>query len=170
MRRLRALHGGVLVLPKFWQFCSELKKNWSSGATEFGAWIGNGTVNVWKSTKHKLHKIWHSQGCARYAKILLSAKYCFCSVDFHTFGVFIPLNLQLSIQISLSVVPESKFLQVQMKNGKISWNRAHPTTENPLTIQFHLKFIFDKDDRIVLEQNIFRKEATSSCSISSRHV
>ena len=51
---------GVLVLLKFWQFWSELTKTWSSGTTECGVWIGNCNVKVWKSTEHKLHKIWCS--------------------------------------------------------------------------------------------------------------
>ena len=37
-----------------------LQKNWSSGATESGVWIGNCNVKWWKSTEHKLHKIWCS--------------------------------------------------------------------------------------------------------------
>ena len=51
---------GVLVFLKFGQCSSELTKTWSSGATEYGVWIGNCNVKVWKSTEHKLHKIWHS--------------------------------------------------------------------------------------------------------------
>ena len=51
---------GVLVFPKFGQFSSELTKTWSSGATKCGVWIGNCNVKVWKSTEHKLHKIWRS--------------------------------------------------------------------------------------------------------------
>ena len=37
------------------------KKTWSSGATEFGVWIDNCNVKVWKSTEDKLHKIWNSK-------------------------------------------------------------------------------------------------------------
>ena len=51
---------GVLVLLKFWQFSNELTKTWSSGTTECRVWIGNCNVKVWKSTEHKLHKIWCS--------------------------------------------------------------------------------------------------------------
>ena len=54
----RALTRGVLVFLKFGQFSSELTKTWSSGATECGVWIGNCNAKVWKSTEHKLHKIW----------------------------------------------------------------------------------------------------------------
>ena len=50
----------VLVFLKFGQFSSELTKTWSSGATECRVWIGNCNVKVWKSTEHKLHKIWRS--------------------------------------------------------------------------------------------------------------
>ena len=45
------LSRGVLVLLTFWHFSSELTETWISGATESG---------VWKSTEHKLHKIWRS--------------------------------------------------------------------------------------------------------------
>ena len=51
---------GVLVFLKFGQFSSELTKTWSSGATECDVWIGKCNVKVWKSTEHKLHKIWRS--------------------------------------------------------------------------------------------------------------
>ena len=51
---------GVLVFLKFGKLSSELTKTWSSGATECRVWIGNCNVKVWKSTEHKLHKIWHS--------------------------------------------------------------------------------------------------------------
>ena len=51
---------GRLVLLKFWQFSSELTKTWSSGNTKCRVWIGKCNVKVWKSTEHKLHKIWHS--------------------------------------------------------------------------------------------------------------
>ena len=46
------------VLLTFWQFSSEPTKTWSSGSTECRIWIGNCNVKVWKSTEHKLHKIW----------------------------------------------------------------------------------------------------------------
>ena len=36
------------------------KKIGSLGATESEVWIGNFNVKVWKSTEHKLHKIWRS--------------------------------------------------------------------------------------------------------------
>ena len=49
----------MLVLLKFWQFSSELTKTFS-GNTESRVWIGTCNVNVWKSTKHKVHKIWRS--------------------------------------------------------------------------------------------------------------
>ena len=45
---------------RFAEILSELTKTWSSGATECGVWIGNCNVKVWKSTEHKLHKIWRS--------------------------------------------------------------------------------------------------------------
>ena len=45
------------------------QKTWSSGATECRAWIGNCNVKVWKSTEHKLHKIWHSlKFCTNWGK------------------------------------------------------------------------------------------------------
>ena len=46
---------------RFAEIASELTKAWSSGATEFGVWIGNCNVKVWKSTEDKLHKIWNSK-------------------------------------------------------------------------------------------------------------
>ena len=46
---------------RFAEIASELTKAWSSGATEFGIWIGNCNVKVWKSTEDKLHKIWNSK-------------------------------------------------------------------------------------------------------------
>ena len=45
---------------RFAKIASELTKAWSSGTTEFGVWIGNCNVKVWKSTEDKLHKIWNS--------------------------------------------------------------------------------------------------------------
>ena len=77
------LSWGVLVLLKFWVNSQKLG---SSGATECRVWIGNCNVKVWKSTEHKLHKIWRSvkfqpnehtpgeaiciiQGCARFPEI-----------------------------------------------------------------------------------------------------
>ena len=60
LRGLVSIPWGVLVLLKFWQFTSKLTKTWSSGATECRVWIGNCNVKVWKSTEHKLHKIWRS--------------------------------------------------------------------------------------------------------------
>ena len=51
---------GVLVLLKFGQFLHEHKETGSSGATESGVWIGYFNVKAWKTTEHKLHKIWHS--------------------------------------------------------------------------------------------------------------
>ena len=52
------LYWGVPVFIKFGQFSSELTKTWSSGATKCGVWIGNCNVKVWKSTEHKLQKMW----------------------------------------------------------------------------------------------------------------
>ena len=46
---------------RFAEIASQLTKAWSSGATEFGVWIGNCNVKVWKSTEDKLHKIWNSK-------------------------------------------------------------------------------------------------------------
>ena len=45
---------------RFAEILSELTKTWSLGATECRVWIGNCNVKVWKSTEHKLHKIWRS--------------------------------------------------------------------------------------------------------------
>ena len=119
---------GVLVLPKFWQFSSELTKTWSSGATECGVWIGNCNVKVWKSTEHKLHNIWrsvqfqqneHTPGVCSFCRNLTERQilWSLCSVDFHT------LTLQLPIQTSHSVAPE---LQVFVSSLKFSVKRAHP--------------------------------------------
>ena len=47
----------------FAEILSELTKTWSSGATNCRLCIGNCNVNVWKSTEHKLHKIWRSLNC-----------------------------------------------------------------------------------------------------------
>ena len=55
---------GFMYAPgcaRFAETASELTKAWSSGATEFGVWIGNCNVKVWKSTEDKLHKIWNSK-------------------------------------------------------------------------------------------------------------
>ena len=41
-------------------FSPERAQTWSLGATESEVWIGNLNVKAWKSTKHKLHKIWRS--------------------------------------------------------------------------------------------------------------
>ena len=60
LSKMQEHFGGVFVLLKFWQFSTELPKTWSSGATECAVWIGNCNVKVWKSTEHKLHKIWRS--------------------------------------------------------------------------------------------------------------
>ena len=49
-----------LGCARFAEIASELTKAWSSGATEFGVWIGNCNVKVWKSTEDKLHKISNS--------------------------------------------------------------------------------------------------------------
>ena len=54
-------HRGVLVLLRFGQFSCELQKTGSSGATESEVWIGNFNVKAWKTTEHKLHKIWRSR-------------------------------------------------------------------------------------------------------------
>ena len=50
-----------LGCARFVEIASELTKTWSSGFTEFGVWIGNCNVKVWKSTEDKLHKIWNSK-------------------------------------------------------------------------------------------------------------
>ena len=52
---------GALGCARFTEIASELTKTASSGATEFGVWIGNCNVKVWKSTEDKLHKIWNSK-------------------------------------------------------------------------------------------------------------
>ena len=51
---------GVLVLFKFGHFSCELKESGSSDATESGVWTGNFNAKAWKTTRHKLHKIWRS--------------------------------------------------------------------------------------------------------------
>ena len=50
----------VLVFLKFWHFSCELEETESLGATESEVWIGNFNVKAWKTTAHKLHKIWGS--------------------------------------------------------------------------------------------------------------
>ena len=54
------LHWGVLVFMNFSHFSAELKETGSLGATESEVWIGNLNVKAWKTTEHKLHKIWCS--------------------------------------------------------------------------------------------------------------
>ena len=53
-------HGGVHVFLNFGHFSPECTQTWSLGATEGEVWIGNFSVKAWKTTKYKLHKIWHS--------------------------------------------------------------------------------------------------------------
>ena len=55
-----ANYWGVLIFLKFGHFSRELKETGSSGATESEVWIGNFNVKAWKTTEHKLHKIWFS--------------------------------------------------------------------------------------------------------------
>ena len=50
----------VFVFLKFWHFSPERKETGSLGATGSEVWIGNFNVKAWKTTKHKLHKIWRS--------------------------------------------------------------------------------------------------------------
>ena len=78
-----------LGCARFAENLSELTKTWSSGATECGVWIGNCNVKVWKSTEHKLHKIWrsvqfqqneHTPGSREKLQNLLELKY---SEHFH---------------------------------------------------------------------------------------
>ena len=49
---------GVLVFLKFRHFSCELKETVSLAATESEVWIGNFNEKAWKTTKHKLHKVW----------------------------------------------------------------------------------------------------------------
>ena len=51
---------GVLVFLKILHFSPERKETGGLGATESEVWIGNFNVKAWKTTEHKLHKIWHS--------------------------------------------------------------------------------------------------------------
>ena len=51
---------GVLLFLKFGHFSCELKETGSLGGTESEVWIGNFNVKAWKTTDHKLHKIWPS--------------------------------------------------------------------------------------------------------------
>ena len=60
-----SLSGSVLVLLKF-QVNSQ--RSWSSGTTKFWVWIGNCNVKVWKSTEHKLHKMWNSNFLPKFRK------------------------------------------------------------------------------------------------------
>ena len=48
----------VLVFLNFWHFSLKLKQTGSLGATESEVWIGNFNVKAWKTTAHKLYKIW----------------------------------------------------------------------------------------------------------------
>ena len=57
----------ALYCPGVCSFCRNFdsfqvnsQKLGSSGATECRVWIGNCDLKVWKSTEHKLHKIWRS--------------------------------------------------------------------------------------------------------------
>ena len=50
----------VSVVSGVCSFSSELTKSGSSGATECRVWIGSFNVKVWKSTEHKLYKMWRS--------------------------------------------------------------------------------------------------------------
>ena len=50
----------MLVFPKFSHSSPEPKETWRLGTTESQVWIGNFNVKAWKTTKHKLHKIWRS--------------------------------------------------------------------------------------------------------------
>ena len=54
----RPLLWGVLVFLKFGQFSLELQETESSGATESEVRIGNFNVKAWKTTDHKLHKMY----------------------------------------------------------------------------------------------------------------
>ena len=54
------INRGVLVFLKFGQFSPERKETGSLGTTESEVWIGNFNVKAWKTTEHKLHKIWRS--------------------------------------------------------------------------------------------------------------
>ena len=51
---------GVLVSWNLDIFHVNSKETESWGATEIKVWIGNFNVKVWKTTEHKVHKIWHS--------------------------------------------------------------------------------------------------------------
>ena len=51
---------GVLVFVNLWQFSAGLKEIGSLGTTENEVWTLNFNVKAWKTTEHKLHKIWRS--------------------------------------------------------------------------------------------------------------
>ena len=51
---------GVPFFMNFSLFSPERKESGSSGATESEVWKGNFKGIAWKTTKHKLHKIWSS--------------------------------------------------------------------------------------------------------------
>ena len=61
---------------RFAEIASELTKTWSSGATEFGVWIGNCNVKVRKSTEDKLHKIWNSKYFSQISAKRAHPRYC----------------------------------------------------------------------------------------------
>ena len=48
----------MLVFLKFWHFSPEHKETGNFGATEGEFWIGNLNAKAWKTTKHKLQKIY----------------------------------------------------------------------------------------------------------------
>ena len=51
---------GCTRFLNLWQFLAKLKETGSLGATESEVWIANFNVKAWKTTEHKLHKIWCS--------------------------------------------------------------------------------------------------------------
>ena len=50
----------MLVLPNFPHLSAECTETGSANITQSRVWIGNFNVKAWKTTKHKLHKIWRS--------------------------------------------------------------------------------------------------------------
>ena len=58
----------MLVFLNFRHFSPERTQTWSLGATESKVWIGNLNVQAWKTTEHKLHKIWRSQKISKHSE------------------------------------------------------------------------------------------------------
>ena len=106
----RQMLKGVLVLLKCWQFSSELTKTGSSSATECIVWIGNYNVKAWKTTGHKLHKIWRSLKFHQ---------------NFHQMVVY-HAHWNCLVKLHFPWCLNFHFVHVQVKNAENSAKRVHP--------------------------------------------